>query len=176
VTMASLQFDLTAPNVWEQVYDGTIAAQQPAPGIFIPIPRISIPIILHERVIVVGTSSMNARPNWRFSGTLSQRLVLPSLGSGLVDGHKQTLRINALSLIVLPILTPDYRLEYDVFHWIRDISLSVWRYVGEDQDALTELIETVKVDVIRVESKLDKLSPISPLFTDRIPNDLDDSP
>jgi hypothetical protein len=174
--MAGLQFDLTAPNVWEQVYDGTIEAMQPTPDRYVPIPRITIPIILHERVIVVGTSSMNARPNWRFSGTLSQRLVIPSLGSGLVDGHKQTLRINALSLIILPVLTPDYQLQYDVFHWIRDISLSVWRYVGNEQDELAELIESVKVDVIRVENKLDRLSPISPLFTDRIPNDLDDSP
>jgi hypothetical protein len=174
--MFDLQFDLTAPNVWEQVYDGGATAQQPGSDVYIPIPRITIPIILHERVIVVGTSSVDSRPNWRFSGTLSQRLVIPSLGSGLVDGHKQNLRINALSLIVLPILTPDYRLEYDVFHWIRDISLSVWRYVGEEQDALAELIETVKVDVIRVENKLDRLSPISPLFTDRIPNDLDNSP
>lgn len=174
--MDSLQFDLTAPGVWEQVYDGNIAAQQPGPGIFLPIPRITIPLILHERVIVVGTSSVDFRPNWRFSGILSQRLVIPALGTGLVDGHKQTLRLNALSLIVLPVLTPDYRLDYDVFHWIRDISLSVWRYMGPEQDALAELIETVKVDVIRVENKLDKLSPISPLFSDRISNDLDNPP
>lgn len=174
--MAGLQFDLTAPGVWEQVYDGTVEAMKPTPDTYVPIPRITIPILLHERVIVVGTSSVNARPNWRFSGTLSQRLVISGLGPGLVDGYKQTLRINALSLIVLPLLTPDYRLEYDVFHWIRDISLSVWRYVGNEQDELAELIESVKVDVIRVENKLDRLSPISPLFTDRIPNDLDDTP
>jgi hypothetical protein len=174
--MTGLQFDLTAPDVWEYVYDETKTAVQPTPNTFISIPRISIPILLHGRVIVVGTSSSNARPNWRFSGTLSQRLVIPGLGSGLVDGYKETIRINALSLIVLPALTPDYRLELDVFPWIRDLSLSIWRYIGPEVDELVQLIETVKVDVIRVESKLDQQSPNNPIFADQLPNDLDNAP
>jgi hypothetical protein len=171
--MAGLEFDLTAPGVWEQVYDASKTAEQPTPDTFISIPRITIPIILHERVIVVGTSSINAKPNWRFSGTLSQRLVIPNLGTGLVDGHKETVRINALSLLVLPVLTPDYRLDLDVFPWIRDLSISIWRYIGPEVDELVQLIETVKVDVLRVENKLDRQSPLNPVFTGQLPDVLD---
>jgi hypothetical protein len=171
--MAGLEFDLTAPNVWEQVYEASKAAVQPTPETFISIPRITIPILLHERVIVVGTSSSNVKPNWRFSGTLSQRLVIPSLGIGLVDGHKETIRINALSLLVLPNLTPDYRLDLDVFPWIRDLSISIWRYIGPEVDELVQLIETVKVDILRVENKLDRQSPANPIFADQIPNVVD---
>jgi hypothetical protein len=173
--MAGLQFDLTAPDVWEHVYDESKTAEQPTPQTFISIPRITIPVLLHERVIVVGTSSINAKPNWRFSGTLSQRLVIPNLGSGLVDGHKETIRINALSLIVMPLLTPDYRLQVDVFPWIRDLSISIWRYVGAEVDELVQLLETVKVDIVRVESKIDRQSPNTPTFTDKLPDDVDNT-
>jgi hypothetical protein len=171
--MAGIEFDLTAPNVWEQVYDASKAAQQPTPQTYIPIPRVTIPILLHERVIVVGTSSSNVKPNWRFSGTLSQRLVIPSLGIGLVDGHKETVRINALTLLVLPELTPDYRLDLDVFPWIRDLSISIWRYIGPEVDELVELIETVKVDILRVENKLGRQASNNPTFADQLPNGLD---
>jgi hypothetical protein len=174
--MAGLDFDLTAPNVWEQVYDGAKTAVQPTPETYIPIPRITIPILLHERVIVVGTSSSNVKPNWRFSGTLSQRLVIPSLGIGLVDGHKETIRINALTLLVLPVLTPDYRLDLDVFPWIRDLSISIWRYIGPEVDELVQLIETVKVDILRVENKLDRQGTNNPSFADQLPNGLDNTP
>jgi hypothetical protein len=174
--MAGLEFDLTAPDVWESVYNETKTAEMPTPDSFIPIPRISLPILLHGRVIVVGTSSENAKPNWRFAGTLTQRLVIPALGTGLVDGFKQTLRINALSLLVMPNLTPDYRLDLDVFPWIRDLSFSVWRYVGPEVDELVQLIETVKVDVLRVESKLDYQGTNSPSSSDQLPNDLDNAP
>jgi hypothetical protein len=174
--MAGIEFDLTAPDVWEYVYDETKTAVQPTPETFISIPRISIPILLHGRVIVVGTSSSNAKPNWRFSGTLSQRLVIPALGTGLVDGYKETIRINALSLLVLPALTPDYRLDIDVFPWIRDLSISIWRYIGPEVDELVQLIETVKVDLIRVESKLDRQGTNNPAFADQLPNGLDNTP
>jgi hypothetical protein len=93
----------------------------------------------------------------------------------LVDGHKETIRINALSLIVMPLLTPDYRLQIDVFPWIRDLSISIWRYVGAEVDELVQLIETVKVDIVRVESKLDRQAPNTPTFTDRLPDDLDNT-
>jgi hypothetical protein len=171
--MAGIEFDLTAPNVWEQVYDATQTTVQPTPETFIPIPRVTIPILLHERVIVVGTSSTAVKPNWRFSGTLSQRLVIPGLGSGLVDGHKETIRINALSLLVLPMLTPDYRLDLDVFPWIRDLSISIWRYIGPEVDELVQLIETVKVDILRVEDKLSRQASNNPTFADQLPNGLD---
>lgn len=174
--MAGLEFDLTAPDVWEQVYEATKTAEQPTPQTFISIPRITIPILLHERVIVVGTSSSAVKPNWRFSGTLSQRLVIPSFGTGLVDAHKETIRINALSLLVLPMLTPDYRLDLDVFPWIRDLSISIWRYIGSEVDELVQLIETVKVDVIRVENKLDQQATNNPTFANQLPNGLDDIP
>jgi hypothetical protein len=48
--MAGLQFDLTAPDVWEHVYDESKTAEQPTPQTFISIPRITIPVLLHERV------------------------------------------------------------------------------------------------------------------------------
>jgi hypothetical protein len=171
--MAGFQFDLTAPGVWEQVYNETKTAQKPSPSTFISIPRISMPILLHERVLVVGISSLNVKPNWRFSGTLTQRLLIPSLGIGVVDGHKQTLRINALSLIVLPALTPDYRLDFDVFPWIRDVSIAVWRFIGPEVDELIEFMKTVKIDVLRVEAKLDRQSTNNPIFTGQIPDVLD---
>jgi hypothetical protein len=174
--MAGLEFDLTAPDVWESLYDETKMVERPTPDTFISIPRISIPILLHGRVIVFGTSSANAKPNWRFAGTLTQRLEIPSLGSGLVDGFKQTVRINALSLLVLPNLTPDYRLDLDVFPWIQDISFSLWRYIGPEVDELVQLIETVKVDILRVESKLDYQGTNSPSSSDQLPNDLDNAP
>lgn len=151
------QYDLTAPGVWEFVYDETFQGVQPTPDTYIPIPRITIPVLLQERVLVVGTSSESTKPNWRFAGTLTQRLSIPGLGAGLVDSAREALRINGLTLVVFPHLTQDYQLDFDVYPWIRDITVAVWRYTGPEFNSTEELIQTLKVDILRVETKIDQI-------------------
>lgn len=155
--MSAPQFDLTGAGVWEFLYDESREAQQPAPGQYIPIPRVTLPILLQEKVIVIGTSSTKVRPNWKSAGTVTQRLLIPSLGVGVVDGFRQNLRVNALTLVVFPQLTPDYQLDIDVHPWIRDLDISIWRYIGPEQNDIIELIQTLKIDVLRVEAKVDQL-------------------
>jgi len=156
--MTSPQFDLTSPGVWEFLYDESKTAQTPGPGVFVPIPRVTLPIILQEKVLVIGTSATDTKPSWKSAGSVTQRLLIPGLGQSGVDATRQNLRLNALTLLIFPVLTPDYQLDIDVRPWLRNLDISVWRYTGPEQNDIVELIQTLKIDVLRVEAKIDSLS------------------
>lgn len=151
------QYQLTAPGVWESIYDETIDAVKPTPATFTPIPRKEIPILLEESVIAVGTSSSTSPPSWRYAGRLIQRSSIPGVSTGLVDGHEVRCKLNVISLAMFPLVTPEYRLAYEFPPWIQNLSLSLWRYTGPVTDDLYELIETLKVDIARVEYKVERL-------------------
>jgi hypothetical protein len=170
------QYDLTAPGVWESIYDENFDAAQPAPGRYTAIPRRDLPILLEESVIAIGTSSSTAPPHWRYAGRLVQRAHIPGVSTGLVDGIERKCKLNIITLAIFPLVVPQYRLAYEFPPWITNLSLSLWRYTGKETDNLYELVETLKVDVARVENKLDQQSPNNPIFADRLPNDLDNAP
>lgn len=147
----SQSFDLTLASHWEKVYDETKTAESPLPGRFSPLKRIEVPILLHEPVIAVGVSSTTSPAHWRYAGELIQRHTVSGVSSGLVDGQKTRCILNNITLVTMPLLTPDYRLSFDVPPWIQSIDLSVWRYTGPVADSTIDLLETLKVDIARIE-------------------------
>jgi hypothetical protein len=170
--MAS-QYQLTAPEYWEPIFDEVYDAVSVAPGAFTPIPRKEIPILLEESVLAVGTSSSTSPANWRYAGRLVQRANISGVSTGLVDGQDVRCKLNLISLVVFPLLVPQYRLAYDFPPWIQNLSLSLWRYIGPETTDLNELVETLKVDIARVENKIDRQSPMNPFIADTLPNDVD---
>jgi hypothetical protein len=151
------EFRLTDPTLWEPIWDETLIAETIGVGSYKPIPRREIPILLNESVLAIGTSSATAPQNWRYAGRLVQRMTIPGVSSGLVDGAEQRTKLNLLQLAIFPVNTPEYRLAYDTPPWITNLSVSIWRYTGPEIDTTQELIETLKVDVARVEFKLNRL-------------------
>jgi hypothetical protein len=151
------QYSLTAPNVWESIFDEEFNVVRPTPATFTPIPRRELPILLEESVIAVATSSSTSPANWRYAGRLIQRSSIPGVSGGLIDGHEQRCKLNVTALAIFPMLTPQYRLAYEFPPWIQNLSLALWRYTGPVTDDLYELMETLKVDVARVESKVERL-------------------
>jgi hypothetical protein len=147
----TLTYELTLPTHWEQIYNETKTAVTPLPGRFSPLKRIDVPILLHEPAIAVGISSSTSPTHWRYAGELIQRHTISGVSSGLVDGQKTRCLLNNITLIQMPLLTPDYRLSFDVPPWIQSIDLSVWRYTGPIGDVTNDLIESLKVDIARLE-------------------------
>jgi hypothetical protein len=170
------QYDLTAPGVWESIYDEDFDAVQPVAGRYVAIPRKDLPILLEESVIAIGTSSSTAPPHWRYAGRIVQRAHIPGISTGLVDGREQKCKLNIITLAIFPLVVPQYRLAYEFPHWITNLSLSLWRYTGPEVDELAQLIETVKVDILRVENKIDRQAPNNPIVADQLQNDLDNAP
>jgi hypothetical protein len=147
----SQTYDLTLPTHWEQVYNESKAAEAVLPGKFSPLKRIDIPILLHEAVIAIGCSSTTSPAHWRYAGELIQRHTISGVSSGLVDGQTTRCLLNNIKVVLMPLLTPDYRLSFDVPPWIQSIDLSVWRYTGPVADSTIDLLETLKVDIARIE-------------------------
>jgi hypothetical protein len=150
-------YDLTASGVWERIFDEDFNVVRPSPATFAPIPRKEIPILLHEPVIAVATSSSTAPSHWYYAGRLLQRNVIPGLGSNPVDGIELKCALNRTKVGIFPTLTTDYQLAYEFPPWITNLSLAIWRYTGPIDDSVIELIETLKIDVVRVESIVKRL-------------------
>jgi hypothetical protein len=151
------QYNLTAPGVWESIWDESYDAVRPTPGTYAAIPRIDIPIVLQEAVIAVATSSSSAPSRWRYAGRLIQRYAIPGVSAGLVDGQESRAKLNRISLAIFPQIVPDYQLSFEIPPWIQNLSIALWRYTGPVTENLEELIETLKVDIARVEYKIERL-------------------
>jgi hypothetical protein len=151
------EYDLTAPGVWEPIYEEEFNVVRPTLGSYTPLPRKEIPILLQESVIAVATSSSTSPARWYYAGRLLQRVQIPGVSAGLTDGVEYKCALNRTKVAVFPKLTEDYQLAYEFPPWIENLSLRLLRYTGPITDNVVELVETLKIDIARVEFKLNRL-------------------
>lgn len=149
------QYQATRPNSWEQIWDLDYAADEVIPGRFTPIPPIEIPFLLQERLLVVAISSQSAKPHWTFGGTLIQQHLLPDISSQPIDGHSVICRLNSIKLELMNDFTADYRLLYQVPKWIRDISISIWRYTGPVDSPILNQLGEIETEINQNQTRID---------------------
>lgn len=149
---------------WDLVLRRTYVAQTTPdePKGFLPIP--SITVLVDRHTFVIGASSTTAKPRWRLAAFANPRLLFsPSSTSeyaAIVQAERsQAVLLNRLTLVQFRDFGVNpYLLAFDVASWHQDLSLEVWKYQGADSDKLLpELIQDVKVDLGRIESKVDAL-------------------
>jgi hypothetical protein len=65
------------------------------------------------------------------------------------------------TLIQFPRYAPQYRLEVEVPKWHKEMDLTIWEYIGPITDttvqAVLEQADLIRVDLLRIETKLDAL-------------------
>lgn len=158
--MAEPILNLIDPASWNQVYTESRTAVPATPqGAHIPIPAFEIPITMHSRVFVLKAVSTNTKPRWRFAGNLKPRVAAPIAGinSPPVEIASLYVQLNRTKLIVLPAFLTDYNLVLETAPWLKDLSITIWEYVGTIQDTTEELIGIARIDILRVESKIDNI-------------------
>lgn len=117
---------------WELIYRENREVLVDAAGGYIPLPAFEIPITLDDEIIAVRTISQRAKFTWRFAGVLSQRM---QLGAGLTSLPvatitSQRIQLNRSELVQLNNFGTDYELLFEPYSWIKNLDVSIWRYIG----------------------------------------------
>ena len=119
---------------WVHIYGNTLyaAASSTIPPIYDSIPVHSIPGLVYERVLAVGSNSTYLKPRWKLGFWLSGLVQIPTIG--LAEIASVPIPIG-LSLVVLPNVHSEFKLKARVPHWHRNLSIDIWKYVGPIEES-----------------------------------------
>jgi hypothetical protein len=157
----SLILQLGSAANWEQVYFSTVNAFQINPERYAPIPKIVIPTQLESHILAVYVSCTPPKPSWYFAGWLNQKIFTGLTVGGTPDAEnvqRRKIWLNKITLIRLEKLSDSYSITFDVPKWFQSVSIQVWEYIGPIADSTEVLINELKQDVLRIESKVDDIS------------------
>lgn len=128
---------------------------------------IEIPFTIEGRLLAIGATYLEARPSWRFAGVMTQEvpvslddtLIFPGVGGGstAIDTSSRRIPLNSTNLQVFPRYATEHRYRFEPYGWIPKLTLGIWEYIGPEVDSILEQIESLKVDIARVELKLNGL-------------------
>lgn len=160
--MNDLIVDLSNQANFLQVYD-VLRESQPAGGGFSePIPAFEIPFLFSRPLLAVKAFSKTARASWKFGGTLTQRIQLGSGGTNsilpIAENQRRALRLGRTELCYFPLIASQYELLLECPHWLDDVRVTIWEYVGEITTAQMQSLELLRIDVLRVEAKVTALA------------------
>jgi hypothetical protein len=130
-------------------------------GLFFPIPTFQIPIQFESPILAISAENQDALSHWRL-GVRVRQLFTADIAPLEVTSNQQAVLLNrGPSLIQFPNHAQQYRLEVEVPRWHKEISLSIWEYIGPVVDStellLTETTDLIRIDLLRIESKIDAL-------------------
>lgn len=166
-----MPIDFTGPNKWERVYfqqfQGDTNNYKIKAGLIDPF---EIPLLFSQHVLAINAFSIDVKPKWRTAGYLTQTYSGVSLEGGSststpasptlgVDAANKRIGLNTVEMIIFPQLASDFYLWFDPVPWLKSLTLSIWEYQGTvTPERLEELVETLKVDIARIEIKIDNYS------------------
>lgn len=153
-----LQFDLQNGNNWEEIYSGTRAITRTGLLSYIPIGEIEIPILVEKSILAFYCESPSALDHWTQGGWLRQKIRLGLTPGGMADGHIHGGRLMLLKKIMLVQfqgLGGSYQISFKPKRHLEDIIFRIWQYTGAMTDSLEEKIDLTRLDVQRIEKKIE---------------------
>ncbi|MGI0494227.1 hypothetical protein ACN4EG_20775 [Alkalinema pantanalense CENA528] len=130
---------------------------------------IEIPFTIAGRILTIGATYIEARPTWRTAGTMVQEvaatlddtLVFPGIsgGSTAIDTARRNIPLNTTALQIFPRYASEHRYRFEPNGWIPRLTLGIWEYIGTEGDEIADQLESIKVDLTRIEVKVDGLTP-----------------
>lgn len=160
--MQDLILELGNPANFMQVYDERRDVAPAGGGFSEPLPAFEIPFLFSQPLLAVKAFSQSARGTWRFGGTLTQRVQLGSGGSGSVlpiaENQRRALRLGRTELCYFPAISNQYELLLEAPHWLDDLRVTIWEYVGPISTPELELTQLLRIDVLRVEAKVNVIA------------------
>lgn len=165
-----MPIDFTGSGNWDRVYFATFQGNPQNRKISAPlIEPVEIPLLFEKHIFAVNAICMEAKPRWRTAGYLKQVYSginledSPITWSGNspvagVDAVSKRIGLNSLELVIFPKLANNFYLWFDPVFWLPKLTLGIWEFTGVvTPERIEELVETLKVDVLRVEAKVDQL-------------------
>lgn len=125
-----MSLDLNDAANWELAHESFHTAVPAPGGGFTPIPPVEINTTFTTPIIAVGAESQQARSWWRKGGDLYQVIDVPGSDFVTIDGSKIFVPINNARVFRFD-LECTYRLRFEPAWWHPEISLSVYRYIGQ---------------------------------------------
>lgn len=120
---------------WDLAHRESYQATELGNGTYRPIDAIT-KIITGSHVVMIGVKARGIKLHWRTGGWASQNLLtIPSSTTeftAFVKTENKWLTLSQLTLCVFPKLMDTWALQIDIPRWLKDITVEVWRYDGED--------------------------------------------
>lgn len=166
----TINLNLTGLGVWELTYFQRTVGNPANRRVRAPlIDPIELPYLTDKHIFLVGASYLAARPTWSRAGYLYQQVdgihvddtvVFQGLGrvpTTEIDNSRFLIRLNTVQLINFPIVSETFRLRFEAFPWIPEISLAIWEYRGAETDTTEELLQALRAKLETIEFKIDNL-------------------
>lgn len=152
--------DLQNSANWDLAYSVNKEAEKVGGFSVKRIPDIVLPTYVNSKIIATYTDSDAAPLSWKTSGYVQKEISI-----GITVGNNQNTKfefsrkipLRKAASFSLPGYGENYKLVFSPHKWFLDISLSVWVYTGDLSDDLIQQLELVRIDLLRVEKKLDIL-------------------
>jgi hypothetical protein len=136
----------TIASEWKQVININRVASKDGDR-YRPIPAIEPDVVFTHNTIAFIVSSTTAKPNWYNGGDLFQAFLVPFGTAGAAQGEKVRVVFNRYIIHRFTTFpsTPDnqYVLSFSPPRYFRDVRLQVWQYIGENQGATLDSLETL---------------------------------
>ncbi|OCQ98958.1 hypothetical protein BCD64_23250 [Nostoc sp. MBR 210] len=147
---------------WQQIYNTSVAAVNVTPDTHVPIAEITVPFLIDTHVLAVYiTTNIPEGRDWNFAGFLNQKFELGLTVGGVPEADELSRRklwLNRIKLVIFPPLTSTYAISFDVPKWFKNVSLTVWEYIGADFDSTEQTLnQDIQPTLARIESKIDAL-------------------
>lgn len=149
--------DLSNPAKWHLVYEQYRIEQPPFPPRFPRIEGFLLPFTFERYVFACSVSTEKYKDTWFTGGWFTQRVEASGTDFGRFEAQRIRVPLNRTQLMVLPKVAPQYQLYFDPGGWLIDFTLRIWEYTGEETSREEDLLQAVRVDLARVEFKVDTL-------------------
>ena len=159
--------EFTRQGNWTAVYNESRAAVQTSPNVFTPIPAFEIGFLFNEHILAIRAFSNNAKPTWKYAGSIYQRLQLGAGGalSDLpeVDLSNKGVYLRRTMLLEFPRYTAEFGLVFVPPPWMLSLQITLWQYSGVDSDNVIDELTAAREDLRRIETKVDALGGGAPV-------------
>lgn len=167
--MSDLVVNLNELGNWRLVYMREHIGDPRARRIRAPmIDPIELPTMIESQILAVSATYIQASPTWNTAGWFYQEQRVPlddapmfpgvqGTGFTTLDSAKRQVELNSMQLLQFPRYGTEQIYRFEPARWMPKIRLGVWEYTGPVVNRIIENLETVKVDLVRIETKINGL-------------------
>jgi len=119
-----------------------------------------IPILVESPLIAIWTDSDGKQPTWNLAGWVRGAIATSSLTNDIktLNGTSQALQLGeATRLDFRDAPAGTYQLRVFPQRYLPDLRLRVYSYIGPIGDSTEALLDVARVDIARLEAKIDAL-------------------
>jgi hypothetical protein len=166
--MDRLNLALSQLGNWQLIYAKQLLGRENPVMRGIPLIDVQeVPVLIEERILAVSATYLLAKPTWNTAGWLYQEVDVP-LDDGFtfegigganttLDVAKERIGLNGNQLVIFDRVANQHRYRFEAVPWMPKLSLAMWAYIGPESDPTDELVQSLKLDVLRLETKIDAL-------------------